>query len=336
MVEKIKKVKKKLRSPSAFTVLFVVIALMAALTWVIPSGQYKLDKDGNRESGTYSKVDKQKIVDLDDSGEPKKDDDGNTVTHDGRQGLWDAFIAPIKGMSEKLDVIVFVLILGGFLGVTMKTGALDATLGALLRKMKGKEKWLIPILMVFFSIGGTTYGMQEETVAFYALVVPIMMAAGYNAMTAVMVIVLGAGSGVLGSTLNLFSTGIAAKSTGVELDKVLGVQAIIWLLCLAAAIVFTMHYAAKVKKGSYKDDVRYKPATTALDMTNVPKFTRSRIAVMIVFALTFVFMTISLMPWEYWCVTLFKYVYTAASDVPVGRASFGIGYSLPSVYWYFN
>ena len=55
----------------------------------------------------------------------------------------------------------------------MKTGALDATLGALLRKMKGKEKWLIPILMVFFSIGGTTYGMQEETVAFYALVVPI-------------------------------------------------------------------------------------------------------------------------------------------------------------------
>ena len=211
MVEKIKKVKKKLRSPSAFTVLFVVIALMAALTWVIPSGQYKLDKDGNRESGTYSKVDKQKIVDLDDSGEPKKDDDGNTATHDGRQGLWDAFIAPIKGMSEKLDVIVFVLILGGFLGVTMKTGALDATLGALLRKMKGKEKWLIPILMVFFSIGGTTYGMQEETVAFYALVVPIMMAAGYNAMTAVMVIVLGAGSGVLGSTLNPFSTGIARK-----------------------------------------------------------------------------------------------------------------------------
>ena len=153
MVEKIKKVEKKLRSPSAFTVLFVVIALMAALTWVIPSGQYKLDKDGNRESGTYSKVDKQKIVDLDDSGEPKKDDDGNVVTHDGRQGLWDAFIAPIKGMSEKLDVIVFVLILGGFLGVTMKTGALDATLGALLRKMKGKEKWLIPILMTFFSIG---------------------------------------------------------------------------------------------------------------------------------------------------------------------------------------
>ena len=93
----------------------------------------------------------------------------------------------------------------------MKTGALDASLGALLRKMKGKEKWLIPILMILFAIGGTTYGMQEETVAFYALVIPMMIAAGYNAMTGVMVIVLGAGTGVLGSTINPFSTGVAAK-----------------------------------------------------------------------------------------------------------------------------
>ena len=87
----------------------------------------------------------------------------------------------------------------------------DATLGALLKKMQGKEKWLIPILMTFFAIGGTTYGMQEEAVAFYALIVPIMLAAGYNAMTAVMVIVLGGGVGVLGSTINPFSIGIAGR-----------------------------------------------------------------------------------------------------------------------------
>ena len=201
MVEKMKKIKKKLRSPSAFTVLFVVIAMMAALTWIIPSGVYDTKPDPSdaektvRIAGTYKQTDKVTT---------KKADDGTEITTDSRQGLWDAALAPIKGMSEKLDVIVFVLILGGFLGVTMKTGALDATLGAMLRKMQGKEKWLIPILMVFFAVGGTTYGMQEEAVAFYALVVPIMMAAGYNAMTAVMVIVLGGGVGVLGSTLNQY------------------------------------------------------------------------------------------------------------------------------------
>ena len=260
MVEKIKKTKQKLRSPSAFTILFVVIAIMAALTWVIPSGLYKTDKEGNRIAGSYHAVNKDRTV------KEKKDGKETEVDKHDRQGLWDVFTAPIKGMSDKLDVIVFVMVLGGFLGVTMKTGALDASLGALLRKLKGKEKWLIPILMTLFAIGGTTYGMQEETVAFYALVIPMMIAAGYNAMTGVMVIVLGAGTGVLGSTINPFSTGTAAATADVKLGSVIPIMSIILVLCLIAAIIFTMRYAAKVKAGKYKEDVRYKPATAALDM----------------------------------------------------------------------
>ena len=172
MVEKIKKAKQKLRSPSAFTILFVVIIIMAALTWVVPSGLYKTNEDGNRIAGSYHVVNKDRTV------KEKKDGKEIEVDKHDRQGLWDVFTAPIKGMTNKLDVIVFVMVLGGFLGVTMKTGALDASLGALLRKLKGKEKWLIPILMTLFAIGGTTYGMQEETVAFYALVIPMMIAAG--------------------------------------------------------------------------------------------------------------------------------------------------------------
>ena len=306
MVEKMKKIKKKLRSPSAFTVLFVVIALMAVLTWIIPSGVYNTKPDPNdaektvRIAGTYKQTDKVTT---------KKADDGTETTTDSRQGLWDAALAPIKGMSEKLDVIVFVLILGGF---------------------------LIPILMTFFAIGGTTYGMQEEAVAFYALVVPIMMAAGYNAMTAVMVIVLGGGVGVLGSTLNPFSTGIAAKSADVPLGNVLGLQSIILLLCLVAAIVFTMRYASKVKAGKYKDDVRYKPATTALDMSNVPEFTGPRKAVMAVFGVTFLLMIFSLIPWGNWGITLFADIHKWFAELPVVGAILGLDHVLPFGEWYFN
>lgn len=333
MVEKIKKVKKKLRSPSAFTVLFVVIALMAALTWIIPSGSYDTVADPNdaektvRVSGTYKEV--EKIT-------TKIADDGTEVTTDTRQGLWDAALSPIKGMSEKLDVIVFVLILGGFLGVVMKTGALDATLGAMLRKMKDREKWLIPILMTFFAIGGTTYGMQEETVAFYALVVPIMIAAGYNAMTAVMVIVLGAGSGVLASTINPFSTGIAASAADVPLGNILGVQSIIWVLTLVSAIIFTMRYAAKVKAGKYKNDVRYKPVTTELDMSNVPTFTGRRKAVMAVFGLTFLVMIISLIPWEDFNIAIFANFHDWLVGLPILSAIFGVGHNVALGQWYFN
>ena len=137
MVEKIKKAKQKLRSPSAFTILFVVIIVMAALTWVVPSGLYKTNEDGNRIAGSYHVVNKDRTV------KEKKDGKEIEVDKHDRQGLWDVFTAPIKGMTNKLDVIVFVMVLGGFLGVTMKTGALDASLGALLRKLKGKDLFII-------------------------------------------------------------------------------------------------------------------------------------------------------------------------------------------------
>jgi len=292
MVEKIKKAKQKLRSPSAFTILFVVIIIMAALTWIVPSGLYKTNEDGDRIANSYHVVEKERTV------TEEKDGKIEEIKKHDQQGLWDVFTAPIKGMSDKLDVIVFVMVLGGFLGVTMKTGALDASLGALLRKMKGKEKWLIPILMILFAIGGTTYG--------------------------------------IGSTINPFSTGVAAKTADVKLGSVIPIMSIILVLCLIAAIVFTMRYAAKVKAGKYKEDVRYKPATAALDTTNVPKFTGPRKVVMSVFAITFVLMILSLIPWGSWNITFFADMFEWAAGLPVIGAVLGVVHSAAFGDWYFN
>ena len=95
-----------------------------------------------------------------------------------------------------IDVAMFVLIIGGFLGVTMKTGAINAGIAWVVSKLKGKEKWMFPILMTIFAIGGTTYGMAEETLAFYALIITVMLAAGYDGLSAGALILLGAGIGV--------------------------------------------------------------------------------------------------------------------------------------------
>ena len=339
--EKVKHTKKKVfKSPSAFSVLFIIIALMAGLTWLVPSGQYSR-KDNTIIPGSYQKIDNKAtdIPQLDKgvSGMPAKSDDaGKEVKGDGRQGVWDIFTSPIYGMVQKLDVIVFILILGGFLGVVMKTGALDSAIGGLLQTMKGKEKWLIPILMTFFAIGGTTYGMQEETVAFYALIVPIMLAAGYNAMTAVMIIVLGAGSGVLASTVNPFSTGIAANAAGADLSKVLLPQMIILVVSLVASILFTMRYAAKVKAGQYAEDSKGKPAVKEIDAKNVPKFTLERKFVMGIFGFTFLIMVISLIPWEKLGVNIFKDLHTWLETLPFVGVFFGFKHAVPFGDWYFN
>lgn len=329
-----KRNRKHIKILSAFAVLFGIITLMAVLTWIIPSGKYNLVQDPNdssqmiREAGTYQEIPKiETTVD---------EETGEETTVDHRQGLWDVFMAPIKGMSDRLDVIVFVLILGGFLGVVMKTGALDAALGGLLKKMQGKEKWLIPILMTLFAVGGTTYGMQEEAVAFYALIVPVMMAAGYNAMTAVMMIVLGGGVGVLASTVNPFSTGIAARTANVQLGSILWIQAIVLVLMLIAAIIFTMRYAAKVKSGHYKDDSAVASTFKAIDLKAVPENTGKRKLIMTIFAFTFVIMIISLIPWGDFGITIFNDFHAWLVGLPIISNILGAGHNVALGSWYFN
>ena len=104
--------------------------------------------------------------------------------------------------------------IGGFLGVTMQTGAIQAGIGRVVQRLRGREQLMIPILMVVFALGGTTYGMAEESLAFYLLIVTVMIAAGYDALTGAALILLGCGIGVLGSTINPFATGIASGFAG--------------------------------------------------------------------------------------------------------------------------
>lgn len=331
------KVKRVWRMPSAFTIIFAIIAFTAALTWVVPSGQYATkDVDGDMlpVAGSYKEV--EKIT---------KDEEGNIVA-DSRQGLWELAKSPIVGtvgqsadestgkqaITGGIEVMLFVLIIGGFLGITMKTGALDALFGSILKKLKGKEQWIIPALMLFFAIGGTTYGMQEETVAFYALTVPLLLSAGYNGMVAAMVIILGSGAGLIGSIVNPFSVGIASGFADTDIGTGIVVRIVIFVLALVSTIWFTMRYAAKVKAGEYKND-----STAVLDKkrVTVPAFTGRRKAVVALFGLTFVAMVLAVIPWAWkFDITFFEEMLANIKSIPVlgealgGAAAFGD--------WWFN
>ncbi len=169
----------------------------------------------------------------------------------------DFFTAPVKGFADALPVCLFVMILGGFLGMMTETGALDNGIAALVQKLKGNELMIIPVLMIIFSLGGTTYGMCEETVPFYALLAATMMAAGFDPLVGAATVLLGAGCGCLGSTVNPFAVGAAVDSlrgVGIEVNQtiIIGLGAILWIATTALSIVFVMSYAKKVKadKGS--------------------------------------------------------------------------------------
>ncbi|HTO33153.1 MAG TPA: YfcC family protein [Pararhizobium sp.] len=226
---------KTFRFPSAFTILFGLIVLVAGLTWIIPAGQYQraMNTALNREvpvAGTYA------------------------PTEADPQNLFDVIMAPIagfyspgSGQANAIDVALFVLIIGGFIGVVTSTGAINAGVRSAMVSLRGREKWMIPVLMALFAFGGTTYGMAEETLAFYVLLIPIMIAAGYDAVTAVAIILLGAGIGVLGSTVNAFATVIASDAAGIPFTQGMALRFAILGLCWLATVIYVMRYAERVR-----------------------------------------------------------------------------------------
>ena len=166
--------------------------------------------------------------------------------------LSEVLLSPILGFADAVDVSVFVMILGGFLAVINSTGALETGIQVLIKKLKGNELALIPILMFIFSACGSTYGMLEETVGFYALLAATMVAAGMDTIVSSAIVLLGAGSGCLGSTINPFAVGAAISSlpegTKVNQGIIILIGTILWLSTLAISIYFVMKYARKVKK----------------------------------------------------------------------------------------
>src|SRR5512136_986550 len=224
--------------PSAFTILFILLIVIALATYIIPAGSYDYNPDGEPIPGTYHSV----------AANPQK-------------LLNSALMGPINGMYGiedasgnvniwnsgelfgAIDVAMFVLIIGGFLGVTMKTGAINAGIAWVVSKLKGKEKWMFPILMTIFAIGGTSYGMAEETLAFYALIITVMLAAGYDGLSAGALILLGAGIGVIGSTVNPFATGIASGFAGTNISEGLIGRLVLLVIGTVIGVIFVMRYA---------------------------------------------------------------------------------------------
>lgn len=236
--------------------------------------------------------------------------------------LAEVVMAIPEGFLDAIDVCLFILILGGFLGMVAKTGALDAGIASVVRRFQGREMVLIPILMLLFSLGGTTYGMAEETMAFYALITATMIAAGFDAMVGAATILVGAGVGVLGSTVNPFAVSAAidalkSSGNGIEINQgvIILIGVILWITSLVVGTIFVMRYAKKVKSSGHSilSHAEQQAAKETYGEGGdkggeaVPeKLPKRQRFVLVVFALSFLIMVVSLIPWESFGVTIFQ------------------------------
>lgn len=246
--------------------------------------------------------------------------------------LSDLLMAPVRGFADALPVCLFVLILGGYLSVIAKTGALDTGIAALVNKFHGNELMIIPVVMVVLSLGGTTYGMCEETVPFYTLLAATMMAAGFDPLVGAATVLLGAGAGCLGPTVNPFSVGAALdtlRSSGIKCDQsiIIGLGALLWAVTTGICIFFVMSYAKKVKARKDATVLSSQELASAEEVfgsaseaaSNDVELTGRQKAVLGVFAFTFVVMIAGFVPWEDFGITFWTGWSAFITGMPIGQ-----------------
>src|SRR4029077_15027463 len=157
-----------------------------------------------------------------------------------------------------------VLAVGAFITITMKTGAIEAGINRLALRFRHSPALLVAVLMTVFAIGGTTYGMWEETLGFFVLLVPLTLALGFDRMVAVAIIFLGAGTGVLASTVNPFATGVASDAAGISISDGIGIRIAMWFVLVPVAIAYVLWYGSRVRGDRTRSLVPAEPPGTPI------------------------------------------------------------------------
>lgn len=270
---------KQFKVPHVYAIIFALMVIFAVLTWIVPSGSYQRQEVHGREvtvAGTYEQSEKTYI----------DEETGDEV--DLRQGVFDVLQAPTRGIQEAIEVVAFILIVGGSFQVITKTGAITSGMGRVVRRFKNKDILIIPIAMVLFALGGTSFGMAEETLPFFAIFMPIMMAMGFDSMTAFMVVFVGARTGYIASTINPFNVLIAQGILGIQGNPQLWLRMIAWVVLTAVAITWVVLYARRVKKNpessiTFEDDIAKKVEFAADESALDAEFTGRQKGVLAVF-----------------------------------------------------
>ncbi len=270
---------KQFKVPHVYAIIFALMVIFAVLTWIVPSGSYQRQEVNGREvtvAGTYEQSEKTYI----------DEETGDEV--DLRQGVFDVLQAPTRGIQEAIEVVAFILIVGGSFQVITKTGAITSGMGRVVRRFKNKDILIIPIAMVLFALGGTSFGMAEETLPFFAIFMPIMMAMGFDSMTAFMVVFVGARTGYIASTINPFNVLIAQGILGIQGNPQLWLRMIVWVVLTAVAITWVVLYARRVKKNpessiTFEDDIAKKVEFAADESALDAEFTGRQKGVLAVF-----------------------------------------------------
>lgn len=263
--------KKKFQMPHTYIIIFGVILFAAILTMFIPLGKYETKEI----TYTMSGEEKTRTVLDPDSFEYVLDENGNRVTKVapifgtedfGGQGILNYVFEGLTTGNKNgtaVGIIAFILVVGGSFGIVLRTGAVEGGIMRVISMTNGKEIFLVPILTVLFSLGGAVFGMGEEAIPFVMILVPMFIAMGYDAVVGIMCSYVATQIGFGTSWQNPFGLAVAQGIAGIPVMSGAWFRIPLWIIFTALTCVFTMRYAAKVKKNpklsvAYESDQEYR------------------------------------------------------------------------------
>ncbi|WML29872.1 hypothetical protein RCG24_18475 [Neobacillus sp. OS1-32] len=318
-----KKKKKAFKSPNVYVTLFLIIVFIAILTWIIPGGQYEVNKAGQAVAGTYKQVDS------------------------NPQGLWQILMSPIIGMiggegiTGAIGISLFVMLFGSLLEMMDRSGAIKIALKNITLKNKHNMHKLIAILVIIMGILGTVEGAYEEGFVYMLMIMPVILGIGLDPVVSVAIVVLGTQVGCLASTINPFSVGVASEIAGISPGEGLFMRVIMLIVFLSVTIIFICKYADKVQKNPQLSPQFFRRAE---DLKEFPlaeeenvAMTKEQKRVLTLFIGLFVIMIIALIPWDslnsHW--TFFISLNNWLIGIPVIGKILGTD-MVPFGQWYFN
>jgi uncharacterized ion transporter superfamily protein YfcC len=306
---------KRFKFPTAFTVLAAVLLLVWIAAFFVPAGRYSPDATGAPVPGSYHELHACSSLPAGVEALAGQNCAPQDFMYRFKQ-LWNAtpnglygvegangFVGPneLGFLYGSAAIFFFVLAVGAFITVTMKTESIQTGIGRLALRFRHSGSTLIAILMLIFALGGTSYGMWEETLGFFVLLVPLTLALRYDRMVAAAIVFLGAGSGVIGSTVNPFSTGVASDAAGISIGEGIGLRIVLWVVLVSLAIAYVIRYARKVAATPEKSVVGVS-ATDAEEaaqlVSDVPALTGRQKLILTLFSATFLTMIYGFIPWN--------------------------------------
>jgi len=300
---------KRWRFPTAFTVLALVLLVVWVASFIIPSGSYETDKAGAPVPGSYTELPEC-------TGEKAQGECVDKSMPEQLQQLWTSVpnglygIENARGSVDPFNsgylygsamIFLFVLAVGAFVSVTMQTNSIQTGIGRLALRYKHSGSILVIVLMSIFALGGTTYGMWEETLGFFALLVPLVLALKYDRIVAASIIFLGAGTGVLASTVNPFATGVASDAAGIDVGDGIVLRVIMWVVLVGIAINYVLWYCRRITRDPSKSIVGISASDAEESkqlVEDVPMLEGRQKAILGVFFAAFAIMIYGFVPWN--------------------------------------